>query len=570
MSNPSPARRPRRWWKVLATLFVVVLVVVVALPWLLTLGPARSRVASGLNQALAPGRLQFEELHLSWFGPTRLSSVTLLDPKGEAVAEAPSAVYDQSLFQILFAHREPATLTLDGASLEVERGEDGLINLAQALQTIIANPDPRRDITIRIARGSLRYRDPFLAEPSTAEALDLTLRIPTAPNPVTWSMKLGQGSASLEIQGDFDRWLSKGGPPRSPELQVGVIGKRWPFVARTAGLDATGRLDGSLDFARKRGRWVLSGDARLTGLNARGKVLSGDTLAFDRLEAGWDLAEGEEGWTIRRLSATSPLGEVKAEGNLNGPDGTGKQRIEGRVDLAEIARQLPHALRLRGGLAVDRGSARIVVDLTSSPGRSTYDIEARLTDFAARDHDRPLALREPATLSGRFVRNGDDASFEQFSVKNSFLDLSAQGKLDDGVKLAGTIDLGGLRKQIGEWIELGQLDLAGRAEVSGTYKFESSADRNRTAEELTEIRAIDGGGPSFRSLISATLRDLRIDGPGLPSIRRERATCSASAIGLAESSGWPGAWEFVAGNSIQRRKVRAIGDDGRLNSVLNH
>jgi translocation and assembly module TamB len=545
MTNPTPARRPRRWWKVLATVLVVVLVVVVALPWALTLGPARSRVASGLNQALAPGRFQFEELHLAWFGPTRLSNVTLLDPKGEVVGKAPSAVYDQSLFQILFGFREPSNLTFDGASLEVERDSDGSVNLAQALQTIIASPDPKRDVTIRIARGSLRYRDPFLAEPSTADSVDLTLRLPFAPNPVTWSLKLGQGNSNLEVQGEFDRWLSRGGPPRTPELQVGVVGKRWPFVAKTAGVDATGRFDGSLDFARKRGRWVLSGDAKLTGLNARGKALSGDTLAFDRLEAGYDLSEGEEGWTIRRLSVTSPLGEIKAEGQLGGPDGTGKQRIEGRVDLAEIARQLPHALRLREGLAVDRGSARIAVDLTSSTGRSTYDIEARLTDFAARDHDRPLALREPATLTARLIRDGDVASVERLAVKTSFLDLSAQGKLDDGVKLAGTIDLGGLRKQLGEWVDLGQLELSGRAEVAGTYEVRSLAARGFPAEKNAGVRAIEGGGPSFDGRISVDLHDLRIEGLGLPSIRRATATCSASVIGMGDASGWPLAWELA-------------------------
>ena len=59
----------------------------------------------------------------------------------------------------------------------------------------------------------------------------------------------------------------------------------------------------------------------------------------------------------------SPVGDLKAEGQINGRrTALGRQRIEGRIDLAEIARQLPHALRLRDGLAVHRGSARIDLD----------------------------------------------------------------------------------------------------------------------------------------------------------------------------------------------------------------
>ncbi len=341
MSNPTPPRRPRRWWKALGFALVAGFALLAALPWLIASGPFRPRVDSGLTRALAPGKIRFEGLHLSWFGPTRLDRVVILDPKDVAVIKAGSVVLDRTLGQLILRDRSPVTLTLDGASLEVTRSEDGSLDIADALRTIIASPDPTRDVTIRVPQGSLRYRDPFLAEPAVADMVDLTIRVPYAPSPVTWSAKFGHGDASLECQGDFDAWVSKGGPPRTPELQIGVVGKRWPFVARTAGLDAFGRLDGSLDFIRKRGRWVLSGDARLDGLNARGKALSGDSLVFDHCEAGWDLAEGEDGWKIRRLSATCPLGHLKAEGQLNGPGGAGKQRIEGRLDLAEIARQLP-------------------------------------------------------------------------------------------------------------------------------------------------------------------------------------------------------------------------------------
>ena len=265
MTNPPPppVRRLRRWWKALAIASVLALAVLALLPWLISTGPARSRVLAGLNQRVAPGRLAFEGLRVSWFGPARLSGVTLFDPQGEPVAKVPSAVFDKTLGQLILGSQGPSELTLEHALLEVERTADGSINIAQALQTLIAHPDPKRDLTIRVVNGSLRYRDPFLAEPSTAEALDLTLRIAPTPDPITWTLKLGQGDAGLEVQGDFDRWLSKGGPPRTPELRISVVSKRWPFVARTAGVDATGRLDGSLDFARKRGQWVLSGDARL-------------------------------------------------------------------------------------------------------------------------------------------------------------------------------------------------------------------------------------------------------------------------------------------------------------------
>ncbi len=522
MPNPPPARRRRRWWRALATALIVGLGLVAAAPWLLSTDPARRLVMARINRVLAPGRVEFATLGLSWSGPTRLGGFVLLDPGGARVASGPSAVLDRRFGQLLFGGGGTATLTLDRASLEVERAPAGTINLAEALRSVIATPDPRRDLVVRVGGGTLRYRDPALAEPITADALDLTLRVPAAPSPLSWDLKLGRGGAGLEVHGEFDHHRSRGGGPGQPDLLVAVLGRDWPIVARLAGVEVGGRLDGGLDFDRKRGLWKLGGDARLLGFRAHGPGLAGDALAFDRVEAGWDLAEADGGWSIRRLGLTCPVGEIRAEGGLAGPDGLGRQRLHGRVDLASLARQLPHALRLRDGLTVERGSARLEVAALRESGRSTYDIEANLSDLAARDGDRSIGLRDPATFSARLVRAGADSRVERLAVKTSFLDASARGRLDQGVKLAATVDLGGLRRQLGEWLDLGRLDLAGRAEVEATY------------------RAVADG---FANSWKATVRDLRADGLGLGPIRRDSATLEASATGPVDASGWPTAWD---------------------------
>ena len=117
MSKPTPARPRRRWWKVLGVALVAALLVLAALPWLIASGPLRSRVDLALNRALAPGQIRFEGLHLSWFGPTRLDRVAILDPKGETVIKATSVVFDRTLGQWILGDRKPAVLTLDGVSL---------------------------------------------------------------------------------------------------------------------------------------------------------------------------------------------------------------------------------------------------------------------------------------------------------------------------------------------------------------------------------------------------------------------------------------------------------------------
>jgi translocation and assembly module TamB len=543
MSSPTPTRRPRRWRKVLAVALVASLALLLALPWSIASGPFRSRVDAGLNAAFAPGRFQFEGLRLSWFGPTRLDRVTILDPKGQAVIKSGSLVLDRTLGQLLFRDHGPCTLTFDETTLEVARSADGSVDIAEALRTVVSSPDPQRDVTFRVTNGTIRYRDPFLAEPAVADSVDLTIHVPYAPSALTWSAKFtnGKGTASLESQGEFDLWNSKGGPPRNPELQIGVVGKRWPFVARMAGVDAVGKLDGTLDFTRKRGRWVFSGDTRLIGLDARNESLAGDSLVFEKCEAGWDLAEGEDGWNIRRLSVISPLGQLKVEGQLSGPGGVGKQRIEGRLDLVEISRQLPHLLRLREGLTVQSGTVRVVADLASESGRTSWDIEARVADLATRDHGREIALKDPATLSARLISAGDKSLVERLAVHTSFLDASAHGKLEEGVDLTGRVDLNGLRKQVGEWVDLGKLDLAGQAEFSGKYAFELSSAR-------------EGPPASYRNVVTATIKDLRIEGVGPWSIRRDSTRVEWTVAGPSQASGIPEGWRQL-GVSVQSGKT---------------
>ncbi len=566
MTNPTPARRPRRWWKALLAASVLALVGTIGLPWLVGSDPGRSRVADRINRALAPGRLEFRSLRVSWFGPTRLGDFTLFDPKGVKVASGPSGSLDRTLGQWILGAPGTITLTLDAATFDIERSDDGSINLVQALRSVIASPDPKRDLVVKVVGGSLRYRDPFLAEPSTADELELDLRVRPAPDPLSWKLRIARGDSALEVHGDYDHYLSRGGPTKAAELQVSVLGKRWPIVARTAGVDASGRLDGSLDFLRRRGQWKLTGDARLLGFQARGGPLNGDSLAFDRLGADWDLAEGDEGWSIRRLALTSPVGDLKAEGHLSGTSGHHKQRIEGRVDLAALARRLPHALHLRDGLTVDRGTARLSVDVESVGSHATFDVEARVADLAARDRDRALSLRDPATFTAHVLRDGEVWSLERLAVKTAFLEASASGRIADGVALEARINLDDLRRQLGDWVELGRVELAGSAKVSGTYRFRPAGSAKNAAEKHADSqveasrRPTDPTIPSpvYQNDLKASFRDLRVPGVAAWFLPGNQEWLSVTVDGPAEASGWPRGWDRVdAWIGLDTARVRA-------------
>ncbi len=337
--------------------------------------------------------------------------------------------------------------------------------------------------------------------------------------------------------------------PERPSLQIGVVGKRWPFVARTAGAR---RHRPARRLARLHPQATASGSSRATlacsDSTPEANPCSATPWLFDRLEAGWDLAEGDSGWTIRRLSIKSPLADLKAEGQITGTAGLARQRIEGRVDLAEVARQLPHALRLRDGLAVDRGSARLTIDVESVSDKATYDIEAKVSDLAARDHDRALTLRDPATVNAHVIRDGQASSLDRFEVKTSFLDASARGRLVDGVELKPP----------------STSTSSGASLPSGSTSVGSNCRPGVRSRGLTGPRT----GSKYENLLKATFRDLNVNRFIDQFLPGNGETLTMKVDGPAEGSGWPTGWDHVdawIGRDRTRARVKLESKDRDIN-----
>src|SRR5687767_10034353 len=180
MAHAAPQPRRRRW-KIWASLVLVLLVIagaIVALPWAVGVPAVRRLAVAKANALLAPSKVEVGSVHLSWFGSTRMTRVKLLDPKGHCVVDAPRASLDRSVWQLLFKRPDYGTLTLHEAAVDIERREDGSIDLADALEPILASDpeeesDPRTDFSLKVRQGKLRLRSPELVEPLTAERMDM-------------------------------------------------------------------------------------------------------------------------------------------------------------------------------------------------------------------------------------------------------------------------------------------------------------------------------------------------------------------------------------------------------------
>jgi hypothetical protein len=464
-THPAPRKR-RRLRTALAVATLAVVALIAAIPWALSTPPARRWLVGKANGALAPGGLDVASWRLSWFGPTRLTGLVLRDRQGDRVVVAPSASWDRNLGQILFDRPRFGTLDLGPAALDVERRADGSVDLYEALRPILTG-DPRTDLTIRIAGGSFRLRSPGLSRPVAADRADLMLRIPAAPQPVSWQMALAASAPdtrhetpdtrhqTLTVAGQLDR--GRQGLAGEPDLSVSLAGTRWPLDLQIEGYAGSARLDGTIGFRRRAGLWSSSGTAALLDLDAAGPVLAGDRLRLDRVAASWDVSRGGHAWTIRGLQLTTALGSLTSSGTLPAAAGTSTQ-VTGRLDLAALARQLPHALQVPEGWTPDRGSVDLRIVVRQEGDRPAWDIGARVEDLAW-DGDPSSLWNADSDLSAHLVPGPDGLRIDG---RLDVHDPTPPADAAPGRDRSFSLEARALYRDDPEQVELSELVLTGR------------------------------------------------------------------------------------------------------------
>lgn len=471
----SPKDRPRRRRRLLRALGVLALLLVAfvaAIPWLLSTERARRWLLSRANATLNPGRLEVDRFAFSWFRPTRMDRFVLRNPQGEKVVDAPSAVWDRNLFQVLFRRPTYGTLHLRRAALDIERRTDGSIDIVEALRPIL-NGTPPTSFVIEIAGGSIRLRSPELAEPIRSDRFDLTIHRPPAPGRVTWDATFGDSTVdrALTVGGSFERWKESDPEKRRLELRIG--GRDWPLALKARGAEVRGSLAGSFDLIRDRGLWSSVAAFDWNRLDLSGDALRGDRLALDRVSAHWKANQGPLGLEVEELGVRSPVGSLTASGPIPARQGA-SSRLDGRLDLAAIARALPRTLHLRDGLAIERGTASVMVQVQDDQPGPLWTAEAAISDFSGRAGETAVSLREPATLSARVRQTSGSFAVESLGVKSAFLDAEGRGDLDRGIAVAGTLDMAALARQLGDFLDLGGLGLDGRGRLTAELRREGS------------------------------------------------------------------------------------------------
>lgn len=542
-----PTEPPRKPWKrlrrALLAMTLVVVVVIVSLPWLASTTPVRLLVVSTANRTLAPSRLEIGSLRFSWFARQELRNVVFRNKAGKAIVSVPSIRLGRSLPSLVLGPTIGGQLVVEGANIDIERRADGSIDLLDALAPLLAGdpkapkpegPTPEASksatgtLTLKLVNGSLLVRAPELPEPLRAGRFDVTATLPATKGPLTWQVKLAKPSekddASLELVGELDHRATTAG---IPPLSAKVVARRWPWSVATGGVAVKGKLDGTYSTTRKAERWSFTGDGDILAFEAAGAALAGDRLTLERLGGHYEVAESAGGWDVRQLDFSCPLGSLKGNAQVAPASQSLTTHIQGQLDLAALAQQLPHLLHIRDGLTLEKGAANLdieIADAKPGPGRKLV-AQAKVSDLVARDQGRVVAVRDPASFAAQVFQGPETLKVEQLTVQTGFLDAKGSGDLDSGVRVSATLDLEGFKNQLRDLVDFGSLDLAGKGRLA------------------CELRRPDP--KHFTGRLAAEILGLKVAGMTAEPIVRKSVRLDAGVAGPLVDSALPTSWSLV-------------------------
>jgi hypothetical protein len=480
----------------------------------------RNRVARAALADLR-GSVDVGGASFGWLAPVELRDVTVRDAQGRTLLTAPKITSSKSLLALIRNRSDLGAFAVEQPVAEVVC-ENGTTNLEDALATFLKDdgtpPAPTRPaVSLRVSGGTVTLRD---GEKVTRfDAVEATVGVPAARSePVTAKVSASAGPGKL----DADLTIGDGGSAKL--VAAGFpLDALAPLVKRLApGASVAGALTADLtaawgqdDTGRPTAR--AEGAASVRDFELAGPWLNGDRLKLASAELPLKIETVGKEVRVERAELKCDIGTLSAAGSFDPDEPTDRMldkagvKVEGDVDLAKLAARLPRLLRIREGTAVREGKLYVKLVSRASPAGAVWDGEVRTSALKAERDGKQLEWAEPLAVefSGR-VPPGHLPTFDTFVCRSDFAAVNAQGSAES-FRAAANVYLDRLAARLGEFIDLGGVQLAGEASAwvvasrspQGAFKADAGvtlksfllADRDRhgLAEKLLTLKASAAG-----------------------------------------------------------------------------
>jgi len=504
-ATAAPGRK--RWW---FTTFVLV-----GLPALVWFAPKIVGLSPVLNRIVAhvaadfQGSIAVGGASLGWMSPIVVRDIVVHDNEGRKLADIPLVASEKTLAAILFNPHDVGVFRIERPQFAVVL-HDQDSNLEESVEEWAkekaTSDESRVGLSLVVNEAVATIDDAAAGRSWQIDELSCEVVVPrdasqdtavAASGRVTPGDPTGRFTLRLKMQGQAPRDpAAKDAPPALPEhgeFTVTAQGLRLelfePLLRR---LHERGELSGTLE-SNVNGHWNLevAGDPRgeLTGqvdishLTLAGPWEGEDRLRLDSLSVPCTIVQDGKRVEIRRCEIQSDVGHFVCSGTIDElrqfetawvtslwdalPHSAG--RVQGSLDLAKLSKVLPATLRVRPGMQIDEGA--IHVDLQSGPQNGQWACSGRVdtTRLVATDQGRQISWDHPLTVIVAGHDTPDGPVIEQLNGQSDFLTFEGSGT-PDYFGLTANFELARLAEELGQFLDLGELRLAGDGFSRVTWK----------------------------------------------------------------------------------------------------
>jgi len=253
------------------------------------------------------------------------------------------------------------------------------------------------------------------------------------------------------------------------------------FTLAGVEVQARGIIEGRVNGEIKDGRFEnLNGDIKGKNLDITSAELKGDRLRTSRLDVGIKLNREKETINIDNLQVESDWAYVTASGvvpttfksfgDFFQADSNYNLKGNFNCDLAAILSQMPKTLGLKEGTQVTSGQLNGNVETSTRAGQRQIQARGTLTGLEGTVQGKKIALSEPVRAQAQISSDKAGINFDKLDISAPFANINCTGT-SELLKYNADVDLAKLQSELGQFINIGQYQMAGELLEKGQISF---------------------------------------------------------------------------------------------------
>jgi len=508
---PQAAPWKRRWGLRLGLFLIGLAVLAWFLPAIIVntplLGWIVRKASGGLKCTIS-----VQSASLGWLQPITVNGVAIHDEQNQAMIEASAISSDKSLLAILRNYTQLGQFRIEKPVISLVLRENGS-NVEDMLANFKSEPSEKKSSTsvaldLAVVDGVIKITDQATKQNWQIDKVNVNLSMP-ADNAQAMTLKATAEMADPRQPGKLAANLSMKSAPDDKSTGSGdltVQSENLPlamaqsFVARYL---SQARLDGRLNTQIHalwgevaQGKTIVQADLAVQEFVFAAAMLGTDSVQLPQVRAAGQITMTAARLDVEKTTLQCDLGNFTVTGGMN-LDEQGKNstfasllhqqcEIAGNVDLARLAAMLPGTLRIRKETQITSGQVKLA--LSSKPqaaadgqNNMVWHGQIETDNLIATDKGRQFAWPNPITVSLDAHDAAQGPVIDSLQCDSDFLKIHAAGT-PDNLAASLSFNLKELSDQLGKFVDLGSVQLAGDGFGNANWKRDSQQQFNADAE----------------------------------------------------------------------------------------